>query len=348
VTSPHRQLLAASLAFLATLPSAAAEPDCVDTRSSPCIDANALWPSITPSSFVGITSARRLAAGKVTTLGALHELSEPIALDVPSPDPFGRRAIAVDNRTELELGGAIGLGVGLDAFFGVPLVLHQSGSGLSSVTSSEERKLRSFALRDPRFGFGARIIETNLDEPSGTKLGIALHQTFRAPLGSENAFATEAGFVAAPGVVSEFHSGRFTASVDLGLRLRRPVRLGQIRLGTQAVVAAGVAAALDAESRYRLALEAFAHPVLVSQPSSDENGTVLDTRYVPAEWLASLQAAFDQRQTVRGVLGFGTALPLSRTSTTSPSGLSESTRYAGAPSVAVRLVFQLWVAFDTL
>jgi hypothetical protein len=127
----------------------------------------------------------------------------------------------------------------------------------------------------------------------------------------------------------------FTWTVEIGARLKRNERFGDVRFGREGLV--GAAVARDLGVGFSLAVESFVLPALSRDESVTGDETPVLIRRVPAEAIASL--AWQHRGS-RLVLGAGTSVPLTdRTSGTRRETLS------GPPGAALRVAFGLEQAF---
>jgi hypothetical protein len=234
---------------------------------------------------------------------------------------------------DVTLGATVGLLPGLELGIAAPLVLSQSGSGVSAGTSVQADDISGVALRDPRAAIGFDLFDVRGDE---LRLSSKATYTLGIPLGNETVFAGERGVVNAPQVAVIARWQRFTFGTALGLRLRAPVRLADARVGSQLATALGVAIDALEKRRLTLALEAWAMPSLVSQGYVTAGGTQVESNQVPAEWLVSARSTLVDELSAQ--LGFGTAIPLSSTTRTTPGGQQSHDSFAGPPSAQFRIL----------
>jgi hypothetical protein len=317
--------------MLFVAPRAAAQ-NCTDNTLSTCVDTNPVWLPAGDSNFASVDSTAAQKPGAVTVALSTQYAHRPVVLTAPGPDPYGTEIEAIGHVLDLTLASAMGVLPHLEVGVAVPLVLSQSGTGVSSATSTQSEEITSFALRDPRVGIGFDLFDAGTD----LRLAGKASYTLSIPLGDETAFAGERGVVNAPqvGIVARWQS--FTFGTALGLRLRAPVQLGDARVGSQLTTALGLA--FDALERRRLtfALEAWALPSLVSQRYVTPGGTQVDSNQLPAEWLVSARSTVFEELTAQ--LGFGTALPLSSSSRVASNGQQSQDSFAAPPTAQFRVL----------
>lgn len=312
------RLIAGAAVF--TLARVASAADCApESTYSSCFDADARWLAPPNAPFLGVPGAVPLAVGRHHLGAALGWLERPVVLTLPSPDPNGRELRVVDRVVTLTLlaSSALGSRATLDA--AVPFTLAQRGAGMEGVTSLGPAPAPR-ALRDPRWGVTLGL----LHREGRVETALAARYVVVLPLGDERTVGGERGFVGAPSLTCSARRGRFFAGAEAGARLRAAVQVGDARLGTSLVGAAGVGWELLPEERLTLAAEAVATPVLVRRPTLP--GANPAPRVVPAEWLASVGVKPLGPALPAVMLGLGGGIPLS----SAPPGLD-----ATGPSSAV-------------
>jgi hypothetical protein len=307
--------------------------DCTDNTLSTCVDTNPLW---LPNGDTDFASVDTTAAQRPRTASAAlssQYAHKPIVLTAPGPDPYGTEVEAVGHVLDVTLGATVGLLPRLELGIAAPLVLSQGGTGVSAGTSVQAEDISGVRLRDPRATVGFDLFDVRGDE---LQLSSKASYTLGVPLGDETAFAGERGLVNAPqvAIVARWH--RFTFGTALGLRLRAPVQLADARVGSQLTAALGIAVDALQKRRLTLALEAWAMPSLVSQGYLTAGGTQVESSQVPAEWLVSARSTLVEDLSAQ--LGFGTAIPLSSTTRTPPSGQQSHDRFAALPSAQFRVL----------
>src|SRR5262249_46739208 len=150
--------------------------------------------------------------------------------------------------------------------------------------------------------------------------------------GSAATFAGARGPVFAPSVVASLEGGALYASAVLGARIREPVELGGVRLGTQLVTMVGVGVRALPHERLDLSLESWLAPSLLSEGGTRPTGKYED-RLVPAEWMLSARTRID-RLTI--AVGGGGALPLSSETRTDSDGATSTEHFAGITTPGFR------------
>jgi hypothetical protein len=164
------------------------------------------------------------------------------------------------------------MGRGLELTLVLPAGLYQRGAGIKGVTHQSAPAIAQQSLRDPRIGFGFAL------PTLARRLASKLRFELKLPLGNSDALSGEAGAVASPSLALSARTHGFVVGAELGARLRRPALLYGSRIGSQALLALGLGYELHGPP-LTFAVEAYALPSLI-RPST--------TRYLPAEWLASV------------------------------------------------------------
>lgn len=310
---------AGAAVIAATLLSAA--PSLAGDCQSPlaaCFDADQLWIPAAPTPFAALPSART-GGGRLTAGATVGNLSRPVVLSAPSPNPDGTEIPVVDDRLAAAVLITSTPIARLQLSLVVPAVLSQSGAGIESVTTRGGAALESTAIGDPRLGAGFVLLET---EAGARRPALALMVRYELslPLGGEQTFAGERSVVAAPSVAAEVSDGAWFAGAEIGARLKQPVQLGDARFGTQLSSALGVGVR-PLPDLLSFTAEAFVRPVLVSQPRPEAE---LDL--VPAEWLLAAHSSPIDRLGLS--LAVGGAIPLTSATRLVPGG-TERQYYAG-------------------
>ncbi|HVU05343.1 MAG TPA: hypothetical protein VHE30_26530 [Polyangiaceae bacterium] len=321
-------------------PRSALAGDCSPrTAQSTCFDADQLWVPAAPSRFVGIPRASAGRRGTFTLGLDATYLSRPVVMLALSPDPAGRQVRVVDDVLDAALSGAWFPVEHLELSLVVPAALFRTGTGETGVTTQTGPSLSAQALRDVRLGAAQDLVEKRVGKgtvAAGARLDLAL------PTGDEGAFAGERDPVLAPSFAGEIRWGRVYGAASLGARLRRPVPLGGVRLGSQLVSMLGIGVGVLPE--LDVAAEAWALPTLLSQDRTLRDGVrVTDGALVPAEWMLSVRLKSGPFQ-FQG--GFGTAIPLSGETRRSPTGVEATDHFAGVGTPRIRGVLILRYAPD--
>jgi hypothetical protein len=298
---------------------AAARPafaDC-DARTSPCVDAEPFWQSPAAVRLNAVSDTGALAAGKVALGTSLTYRLRPAVLNVPAPNQDGRDVNLVKDALSWSLTARLGIGDRLE-LTALAAGLSQRGAGIKGVTSQAAPAIDSPTLQDPRIGFGY-----SLATPT-PRFGLKLRFEAKLPLGNADALAGERSFVASPSIALSSKLGGVFGGVELGARLRRPSELFGLRVGSQAILAAGGGYELP-KLRLSFALELYVLSSLIDSGSY---------RYWPAEWLLSTRFAPRLFGDVSLGLGGGGGLPFS-------SGMGGARLGFGLPSFRGLLFFRL-------
>jgi len=289
---------AALLSMIASsaLALAAARPAFAEcgTRTSPCVDAEPFWQSPAALRFSSVSDTGALAAGRLALGTSFTYRLRPAVLNVPAPNQDGRDVNLIKDALSWSLSARLGIGNRLE-LTALAAGLSQRGAGIKGVTSQAAPAIDSPSLQDPRIGFGY--------SPTTPTRRFAVKLRFEAklPLGNAEAFAGERSFVASPSVAVSGKRGGVFGGIELGARLRRPSDLFGLRVGSQALLAAGAGYEL-AGPRLSFALELYLLPSLIDSGSY---------RYLPAEWLLSTRFAPRLFGNLSLGAGGGGGLPLS-------------------------------------
>ena len=284
-------VIASSAVSLAASRPALAE---CGTPASPCVDAEPLWQS---SAAVRLTTVSDTAAprfGKLALGSSLTFRRSPALLHVPAPNEDGRDVNLIKAALGLTLAARVGIGSRLE-FTALAAGLSQRGAGIKGVTNQSAPEIASPSVQDPRIGFGYSL-------PTPTPgFGAKVRFEAKLPLGNADAFAGERSFVASPSLALSTKLGGMFGGLELGARLRRPSDFFGLRVGSQALIAAGGGYEL-AGPRLSFALELYLLPSLIDSGSYG---------YLPGEWLCSTRFAPRSFGNLSLGLAGGGGLPLS-------------------------------------
>jgi hypothetical protein len=298
-------MVTAALGCVVSAWSTTAQANCSRSgRFSSCFDADPFWVSPGTGPFVTVSPAETTPPRHLVVGMAVRHATDPVTLELPSPDPEGREVGLVASVTVATLGLSYGFGSGSASFVSLPLTLDQQGAGIETVTSQRGDELAPNPLRDPRVGFAQRLWSRS----GRVSAALATRYTVALPLGDEESFAGHRGFVGAPSFTMNLSHGVFFAGAELGLRLRQPVELAGSRIGSQLWVASGAGIELTTDRRFAIAAEFFVAPMLAPQRSRSSGNP--DT-LAPAEWLVSLQSSPLGSDGPTLVIGAGSGLPTS-------------------------------------
>jgi hypothetical protein len=304
--------IAAALGFTWVAPVHA---DCAtDVHLATCIDADTLFSHPGPVTFHFIGARRTTLPGTVGVGFVATYLSRPIVLVLPSVDPRGAEAVAVDHVLDTTLLLSLGLTERVEATLALPVVAYRSGSGLSALTSDRTRPLAHAAMRDARVGAAVRVAGC----PGPTceaPFGAAARFELSLPTGDESSFAGDRSVVAIPSVSGEYAVLPFVVGAELGARVRATSDLAGSRVGSQLVFAAGLGADVLDDRKLGFFLEAFALPTLAAQHDLSVDATTGErvesgsrAALVPAEWEAMVRSADVVTDGMSLSLGAGTPL----------------------------------------
>ena len=254
-----------------------------------------MWLSPSAGRLLLISDPAPAPSGKLEVGLAAAFRYRPAVLTVPAPNENGRDINLVRSSTDVSLAARWGLGNRLELTAVVPAGLDQQGAGIKGVTSQSAPDIPLASLHDPRLGFGY-----SLPLPSRA-FGAKLRFEAKLPLGAAEALAGERSLVASPSVALASKLGGFFLGAELGARLRRPTDFFGLRLGSQALLAAGMGYEFE-RPRLAFAAELYLLPSLI--PSGV-------TSYLAAEWLTSVRFSPRSIPTLSFGLGGGSGLPLS-------------------------------------
>lgn len=260
---------------------------------SKCVDAEPMWQSPAAVRLTTVSDTNAPAFGRLA-LGASFTLrSKPAVLNVPAPNQTGRDVNLISRAIGWSLAGRIGIGNRLE-LTALAAGVSQRGAGNKGVTSQSAPSIDSPALQDPRIGFGYSLPSSCLC------LGAKIRFEAKLPLGNAEALAGDRSFVASPSVALSSQRGGFFGGLELGARLRRPSDFFGLRVGSQALIAAGAGYEL-AGPRLSFMIELYLLPSLI-----DSGGF----SYLPAEWLYTTRFAPRLFGNFSIGAGIGTGLPL--------------------------------------
>jgi hypothetical protein len=266
----RRAALKSLIVVSALLASRGASAAC--TQVAPCVDAEPLWLTPAARRFAFVSDPGPAPFASLSGSASIGFRWQPALVTVPAPSREGREVNVLRHATDATLGLRAGTGRGLELTLVLPAGLYQRGAGIKGVTHQSAPAIAQQSLRDPRIGFGFAL------PTLARRLASKLRFELKLPLGNSDALAGEAGPVATPSLALSARTHGFVAGAELGARLRRPALLYGSRIGSQALLALGLGYELNGPP-LSFAVEAYALPSLI-RPST--------TRYLPAEWLASV------------------------------------------------------------
>jgi OmpA-OmpF porin, OOP family len=309
---PAAALAALLASVLATGTTSAAETCRPASGLSTCIAADNLWPYPAAGPWTSLYPTTTTPAGMVQLGLELSYLSRPIGLRVSSPDPAGTTSYAVDDVLDSTFLLALGVTERLQLSVAVPVVLFQTGSGVSSVTGSSDTLPRS-AVGDLRFGVGVALLPRPAAEDGFALTG---HFELGTPTGDRSAFITSGTAVYLPGLALQHRIGRFEWGVDAGARIRGSRVLAGASIGSQLSAAAGASVDILADGWLSANLETSWLFTLDEQQrlawSSAASARVPEPTgvpHIPAEWLLGVRSAGLLDEQLQLSLGGGSFIP---------------------------------------
>jgi len=297
---------------------------------SPCFDANSLWLPAGRATFASMPDTQVLSPGQLGFGTAAELLHQPVMLRVASPDRDGRDIQVVDHALDVSYFLAFGIARNFEASALASLRVAQSGAGVGGIDSQAAPALARNAVRDPRLG-----VAYSLGDALGARdFGLRVALDASLPLGNRDPFASERSFVVMPNATFGYRKGALQLRAELGVRLRREVDFGGVRVGNQAFFALGVAARLF-PGWLTVSAEAFGLPALSDSRGSAASPRVSSARLFPAEWLAGVHSSFGTSGPWTVSLSAGSGIPLSSETRDSPSG-PQTSHFLGLTSADFR------------
>ena len=290
----------------AAAPGFARAAGCAGGYDASCLDVDGLWPSAS-GPFLSFGARRGPPPGKVAAALSVGYVGRPLSLALPSASLGGSTFHAVEGAVDATLGLAFGVTDRLSFELAAPLTLYQFGAGLGPVFDTSTALPRS-TLRDLRLGLRHDFI-ARARTADAEGLAVSASLTFALPTAPADSFAGWRTMTAAPTVTVGYRRGGLEVAGSLGARVRGRHEFGDVAFGTQLVAMLGFAYHPLPRGLLSVALEAYAMPVLVGQPTLASTGSARPIP-VPAEWMATVSTT----PLLGGDLGFalagGSALPL--------------------------------------
>lgn len=295
---------------------------------SPCVDADNLWPHAGGGPYFVIGSTATTPRGSLAFGLVGSFLSEPLGLDVASPDPAGSTVFSIDKAFDATVLLALGMTDRLELTLAAPATLYQSGAGLQTVSATNPALLRS-APRDMRFGFSLAM----LTRPPAAERGPALtgRLEFSTPTGSAAALSRGRTAVVAPSLAFSYRIGRVDVAAEALARLRGEVTFADTVVGPQVGGAVGASVDILKDRWLGAGAELFALYTTSKQlPGPATAGGATPPPLVPGEWIAHVSTAHFLAGDLTLSLGGGSSVPFaSRGAPTAPQyRLDFAIRYA--------------------
>ena len=316
------------LAFVASHTAAA---ECANSlRLSTCINANTFWPHPGPAHFqsvggTGTTASWEFSLGIVTSYSR-----KPIVLRAESSNPNSADVPVLDHVISSNFLWGLGLTDRLELTLAMPITLYQTGTGISSFTSSEPQQVPGSSLGDIRFGAAYSFLpQPNPPPPNdalANRFSLAARFEVATPTGDSDWFAGDRSAVLIPSVAAEYRAGRFFFGAEIGARLRKSANLAGARVGSQGLFAFGAGYDVLPDNTLSVAIEAFGLPVLVGQESLSRDaydGSIAvgkaSSLLIPSEWMVTVRSVPTNGRSISFALSAGSALPLSESAMTAPA-----------------------------
>jgi outer membrane protein OmpA-like peptidoglycan-associated protein len=316
-------LLALPALLLSSAPARAA--DCSPaSRVSSCLDADNLWLRPGPSLFSSIGNTALTPAGQIGFGFVVGYQRRPIVFRLPSAEPGGTDAYAIDDQLNASLLWTVGLSRFLELTAVAPVALYQNGVGVSPLVNQQSTPVTRSAIRDTRVGLNAGILrrEGGYLQPGP---GLAARLAVVLPTGDQTTFAGGKGVGAAPSLVFDYRIGPVVVGVEAGARLRSSVEIAGATIGNRAYEALGVSVDVLSNERLTVGAEIFSLQSLGTQQhiTRAADGSVIDgtsrPANLPTEWLFSLRSAPALAGDLSFHLGGGTSIPLTDNTVTAPA-----------------------------
>lgn len=204
------------------------------------VDSQLLWPTPGPSNFATLMSSD-ISGHKHGSFSTLFNYyRKPIGLVTPNGEEW-----VIKNAFVTDFMWAYGIVDRFQVGAVLPIVLEQNGVGLRSIqpegVSDADYTPSSSALRDIRINFKTRFLGKDAPIPDQRDFGLAFDLGLSLPSGDEMSFAGDGGVVLFPTLVVDFHRCMFSATVNLGARIRfdDDISLLNLSVGQQGVFGIG-------------------------------------------------------------------------------------------------------------
>jgi outer membrane protein OmpA-like peptidoglycan-associated protein len=196
---------------------------------------------------------------------------DPLAL-YRTGTPRTRVGELIDSR----LGGGLVLALGLldwvQLGVEVPVVLHQSRDGAAEGVNGTLAPLTGFGVGGPRVAAKVRILDQ-----ARFGVGLAVIPAFVVPSASRASYIGQDSLLFEPSVALSHAAGALRVGANLGLRLRRPEALGDLKVGDELTARVGGGLQLAALGGPPMELEVVLDSATaVGAPFADRNRTHLE------------------------------------------------------------------------
>jgi OOP family OmpA-OmpF porin len=301
-------------------------------RVSTCVDADNLWHRPGSSQFVSVAGTSVTPAGQISFgfLGAFQK--RPVVFRLPSAEPGGSDAYAIEDQLNGNLLWSLGLGKGLELTLATPITLYQSGVGVSPLVSQKSTEVVRSVIRDARLGVHGGLIQRR-GGYLAPGLALSLRGDVIVPTGDGKVYAGGKGLGFAPSAVVDYRVGPVVLGLEVGARVRSEVDLAGTTIGTQLYEALGVSVDVLGE-RLAVTGEVYSLQGFGAQKSLTRSAAGVSElgdrpAHMPTEWLLGLRSAPALAGDLTAHLAGGGALPLTDNDVTAPAfRLVAGVRYA--------------------
>jgi outer membrane protein OmpA-like peptidoglycan-associated protein len=331
---PPRRLfsLAAVLPLLLSARGARGEDCSPANRVSTCVDADNLWHRPGAAQFTSVAGTSVAPAGQISFGFLAAYQRRPVVLRLPSAEPGGSDAYAIDDQINGNLLWSLGLGRGLELTLATPITLYQSGVGVSPLVSQKSTEVVRSVIRDARVGVHGALVrrEGGYLTPGPA---LSLRGEVIVPTGDGKVFAGGKGVGFAPSLVFDYRVGPVVVALEAGARVRSQVDLAGTSIGTQLYEALGVSVDVLGE-RLAVTGEVFSLQGFGAQKALTRDATGIRElgdrpAHMPTGWLLGLRSAPALAGDLTMHLGGGGSLPVTDNDVTAPAfRLLGGVRYA--------------------
>ncbi|MCS6901260.1 MAG: OmpA family protein [Myxococcales bacterium] len=301
-------------------------------RVSTCVDADNLWHRPGAAQFTSVAGTSMAPAGQLSFSFLVAYQQRPVVFRLPSAEPGGTDAYAIDDQLNGSLLWALGLRKGVELTLATPITLYQNGVGVSPLVSQRSTEVVRSAIRDARVGVhGGWVRRAGGYLAPGPAL--SLRGELIVPTGDGRVFAGGKGLGFAPSLVFDYRAGPVVVALEAGARVRSQVEVAGTTIGTQLYEALGVSVDVLGE---RLAvtgevfsLQGFGPQKVLTRDATGVRELGDRPAHLPTEWLLGLRSAPVLAGDLTMHLGGGGPLPVTDNDVTAPAfRLLGGVRYA--------------------
>lgn len=213
---------------------------------------------------------------------------------------------AVDYALTTDFVWGMGLFDRLQFGIAVPLVVAQSGLGLSPITGGgADMHLSQTALRDIRFDAGVVLVR-RARRTGAEGVGLRVDLGGAIPTGDDQGYQGAASATFAPMLVLDYRVSGFTFTGNIGARVRQVAAVANLGWGSQGLIGGGVSYRPTRFDRLVVAMDALGlvplHGDIQVTSMSRANGVV------PVEMFLGARYAIDRARDIEVALGAGAPL----------------------------------------